>query len=382
MTDNNDAARIRQTLDQLTASALPAPPMAALLNREQPRPARTLMVIAAALIVFSVGLGWLLLLQTRGQDGDSEATCGELVAIEGRVYFRDAYNTDTVDPSDLGVVIDRVDQEWPCNDTGAQQEVPSAGVFASALPPGTELRTIGSEPAEAMVAAVNGDEVWVYMNVTADRFAFTADVSEIGINSGFDGTTRLATIDDPTLVRQLVDDLRAAPTATRPDDETDLDDQRVFVELVRSDGVRTVVPYWIEEGQLTDRRVGELWTNTVNDALTSGPPQPVVDGITMVGNEGLASFHPNGSCRRDRPDLEVQQGEVLSIALTDGTGIAYLYVSPRPPANSGQTPPDPSYLDQPGETFNAPDLSGTTIIEAGLGPLGEACTVLRVIEAD
>lgn len=380
MTDNNDAAQIRQTLDQLTASALPAPPMDALLNREQPRQARTLMAIAAALVVFSVGLGGLLLLQTRGQDGDSAASCGELVAIEGRVYFRDGYNTGAVDPSDLGVVIDRVDQEWSCNDTGAQQEIPSAGVFASALPPGTELRTIGSEPAEAMVAAVNGDEVWVYVNATADRFIFTADVSEIGINSDFDGTTRLATIDDPTLVRQLIDDVRAAPTATRSDDETDLDDQRVFVELVRTDGLRTVVPYWIDEGQLADRRVAELWTNAVNDALTSGPPQPVVDGITMVGNQGVASFHPNGSCRRDRPDLEVQQGEVLSIALKDGTDIAYLYVSPRPPANSGQTPPDPSYLDQPGETFDSPDLIGTTIIEAGLGPFGEACTVLLVIE--
>lgn len=381
MTDNDDAARIRKTLGQLTASALPAPSMDALLNREHPRPARTLMGIAAVLIVLSVGLGGLLLLQTRGRDGDSEATCGELVAIEGRIYFRDGYNTGAVDPSDLGVVIDRVDQEWSCNDTGAQQEVPSAGVFASALPPGTELRTIGSEPAEAMVAAVSEDEVWVYANVTADRFAFTADVSEIGINSDFDGTTRLATIDDPILVRQLVDELRAAPTATRSDDETDLDDQRVFVELVRSDGLRTVVPYWIDEDQLADRRVGELWTSTVNDLLASGPPQPVVDGITMVGTEGVASFHLNGSCRRDRPDLEVKQGEVLSIALTDGTDIAYLYVSPRPPANSDQTPPDPSYLDKPGKTFNAPDLGGTTLVEAGLGPLGEVCTVLRVIEA-
>ncbi|WP_395154105.1 hypothetical protein [Ilumatobacter sp.] len=382
MSDNDDAARIRQTLDQLTASAVPAPPMEALLNAERPRKSHALMFIAAALVVLSVSFGGLLLLQPGGRsDGESDATCGEAVAIDGRIYFRDGYNTDAVDASDLGAVIDRVDQAWPCNDTGDDQEVPTDGVVASALPPGTELRAIGSEPSDVRVAAVNGDEVRVYVSPTGDRFAFSADVFEIRINSGFDGSTGLATIDDPTLVRQLVNDLRVAPTAPRANDETDLDDEQVTVELVRSDGLRTVVPYWIDEDQLADRRVGDSWATAVNDALASGPPQPIADGITMIGAKGVARFHPNGACRRDRPDLEVQQGEVLSIALTDGTEISHLYVSPRPPTNSGETPPDPSYLSEPGQTFIAPELVGTTVVEAGLSQSADVCTVLLVTEA-
>ena len=351
-------------------------------NAEQPRKSHALIFIGAALVVLSVGVGGLLLLETGGRSGgDSDATCGEVVAIDGRIYVRDDYNTDAVEASDLGSVIDRVDQEWPCDDTGDEQEVPTEGVVASVLSPGTELRTIGSEPSEAMVAAVNGDEVWVYVNLTGDRFAFNADVSVIGINSGFDGTTRFATIDDPILVSQLVDDLRVAPTAPRANDETDLDDEQVSIELVRSDGLRTVVQYWIDEDQLADRRVGSSWATAVNDALASGPPQPIVDGITMIGDGGVARFHPNGACRRDRPDLEVEQGEVLSIAVDDGLEVSYFYVSPRPPINSSQTPPDPGYLGEPGQRFIVPELVGTTVVEAGLTRSADVCAVLLVTEA-
>lgn len=314
---------------------------------------------------------------------DSEATCGEIVAIDGDIYVRDAYNTDAVDASELGAMIDRVDREWRCNDTGSgDRTVPVDRVVASVLPPGTELRAIGSGPAGSIIAAISGDEVWIYVNRSVDPFAFDAEVSEIGINSGFDGTTRFATIDDPRLVRQLLEELRSSTMASRAEDEADLDDQLLFVELVRSDGLRTVVPCWIDEDQLGDRRVGASWSTAVNDALASGPRHLVAEGIMLIGNGGTARFHPNGGCRRDRPDLEVRPGEVLAIA-DGGSKASYFFVSPRPPVESDDTPPDPTHLAEPRDTFVAPELVGTTIVEAGLGSdqsNDDACTVLRVAE--
>lgn len=384
MDDQEMRNRAKRTIDSLTRQGLPAPNYDELIASSTPKArARRGPLFAVATLVALVALGGVFaaIRSDRSTTGTSSVICGEIVAINGRMYLRDSYNDDAVPVGDLGKVVGVVDQAWECDDTNPENRtIPDAGIVASLLAPGTELRSIGTDPDSSVVAAVSGGQVTVYVAVTGDRLKFTAEVSEIGINSGFDGITRFATIDDPLTIAMLMETARSGAVTDRLDDETDLDDRQYFVELVRTDGLRTLIPYWIDEEILGDRTVSDTWALAVRDALAVSPDQPLVTEIALTDGDITVSFHPNGGCRRDRPDLEVSPNQTLALIVDPAVQLSFLFVTSQPIDPKGGDPSD-AFAPDVGPTLRIPDSEGTLIVEATLtradGTTFETCVSLQ-----
>lgn len=382
MDDQQLHTRAGRAIDALTSSGVPAPNYHELRTRTTPRAAshRGPLLAIAAVVVVAVFGGVVALVRSDGSDGGgSVSSCGEIVGINGRIYQRDNFNDDAVPVDELGDVIGAVDQRWNCDD--GDRSIPEDVIVASLLTPRTELRSIGSGPASSTIAAVFDGQVVVYQAADVDRLSFTADVSEIGINSDYDGSTRFATITDPSTIATLMDAARSSPQSGQREDDADLDDRRYFVELVRTDGLRTVIPYWIDEGQLGDRNVPDSWATAVELALGEGPDQPIIDDITLTDGDRVASFHPNGACRRDRPDLDVPPKSTLNFVTDPTVQLSFVFVTTQPlDPNNGE--PADAFAPDVSATFEVPDREGTLIVEATLtradGTTTDTCTSLRV----
>lgn len=382
MDDQPLRTRVKESIGALTSSGVPAPSFRELTASSTPvRPRRRGAVLAvAALVAVAAFAGVIAVVRSQESGGGSVASCGEAVGIDGRIYQRDSFNDDAVPVEALGDVVGVVEEQWTCDDTGPDRTIPAEGIVASLLSPGTELRSIGTGPASSTVAAVLDGRVIVYQASDVDRFSFTADVSEIGINSEYDGTTRFATIDDQSTISVLMDAARSSPQTDRRDDDTDLDDRQYFVELVRTDGLRTVIPYWIDEAILGDRTVPDTWSTSVENALAQSPDQPIVDYIALAG-DGVAGFHLNGGCRRDRPDLVVAPNDTLTFVIDPALQLSFVFVTSRPLDPTSGEPAD-AFAPDVAPTFEVPANESALIVEATLtgadGATIGTCTSLRV----
>ena len=104
------------------------------------------------------------------------------------------------------------------------------------------------------LAAFRDDRLLVYEadsnpNATlgADLLDIEGKVTSIAINSQTDGTTELATIDDPDAVTALVALVLAAPINQRNQDHDGL---RYFIAFHLADGTQVAHAYWTQSGEL------------------------------------------------------------------------------------------------------------------------------------
>ena len=167
-------------------------------------------------------------------EDDFAADCVDAVAIDGVSFDREAHNEGVIDETQLGAAVGAI-EEASCG-RGSDARINSTYLAA-----GTELREIiGHDPA-SRVAAVRDGGVVVYgrrsPGLPANAFD---DVQAIAVLSEFDALTELGRIDDPAVVRQLVDELdpaafgQQAPAGWDPL-------RRVFIGLVHADGLSTQV---------------------------------------------------------------------------------------------------------------------------------------------
>jgi len=154
------------------------------------------------------------------------------------------------------------------------------------------------------------------------------------------------------------------------------------VEFVRTDGLRAVIPFWIDEGILGVRSVSDAWALAVRDALAVSPDQPSFDEIELTDGDRVASFHPAGGCRRDRPDLEVSPNQVLAFVIDPAMRLSFLFVTSQP-LDPDSDRPSEAFAPKVGLTLRVPDREGNLIVAATLtrmdGTAFEACIALRAV---
>ncbi len=293
---------------------------------------RRLRFVVPGLVVFALmslavgGCG-----STSGQGGD----CAGGVFMLGRLYDVEPFNDGVLESSDLGEVIGVVDRTVAC---------PRRDGEAGEVPIGTEFRTVrGVEPGVGIAADVGGRVRFFRSfnppgDLDIDRLLVLDDVVEIGLSSGFDGSTRWATIDDPDHVSTIIDAARNAPVVESSFDGANRQVlQTVFVELVRSDGLRSRTTYTLEGRLLSDRRVRESgWTarelsgaaaSIIDAALDAAPVATPRDGLELVGASGTAGVLDRTACRSDRPQLVAAPGERLVFGGSRSGGVWFAIIS-------------------------------------------------------
>ena len=318
-----------------------------------------------------------------GSSAGGAASCVGGLVVDG-VWYQPDWYSPVPEESELGEAVGTVDGQWECS--VAAEEL-GGGVFASGIPDGSEVRQIGTRRVDEALATVSSDGIAVFRSPDSLSLASALDdeIVAIGINSDYDGTTRFATIDDPEVIARLVDAARAV------DQETSFDGlnegMRYFVELVHADGLSTSFPYVVEEAQLSDRVVGEMWTEAIDTAMAQSGEAPTVEGLTVSVGGVDAPTHPLGSCRLDRADLTATPGEIVTVA---GEEVADDAIEPwwwiNPPGGTGDLVPAAS---QTGRGLLVPNVDGAMMVEIYLRtdatadvPLVEACFTLTTTAAN
>lgn len=317
-----------------------------------------------------------------GALGGAAADCVGGLVVDG-VWYQPDWNSPAPDETELGEVVATVEGPWDCY---ISPEELGDGVFATGIPYGSEVRRIGTRTVDEALATVSTDGIALFRSTDSMSLtgALDDEIVAIGINSEYDGTTRFATIDDPTVIARLVDAARAV------EQEPSLDGLnegiRYFIEFVHSDGLSTSFPYGVERAQLSDRVVGEVWAEAITTAMAQSGGAPTVDGLIVTAGGVEAPTHPLGACRLDRIDVTAAPGEIVTIA---GDVLADKKVEPwwwiTPPGGAGDLVPGAS---QTGPGLLVPNVDGTMIVEIYLRtdatfdvPVVEACFTLATAGA-
>ena len=336
--------------------------------------------LVPALVVFAlVSMGVAGCASTSGEGGD----CAGGVFMLGRLYDAERFNDGVFEPGDLGQVVGVVDETVAC---------PSRSGEASEIPVGTEFRSVpGIDPGVGIAAEFNGG-VRFYRSFNSpqelgvDQLLSLDDAIEIGLNSDYDGSTRWATIDDPEQISAIVAAARSAPVVESSfDDANQHSLQRVFFEIVRSDGLRTRTTYTLDSRLLSDRRFQQSgWTARqltgsaaaiIDAALDAAPSSTPRDGLELVGASGTAPVFDRAACRLDRPQLLAAPGERLAIGGTRSEGISFAIISgPNTEAYSVEH-------DAIGEGIPLPTATGPVLIELVSMNLGASfCSVIDLAD--
>ena len=327
------------------------------------------------LALVSMGVGGCA--STSGEGGD----CAVGVFMLGRLYDVERFNDGVFEPADLGQVVGVVDEAVAC---------PSRDGEAGEIPIGTEFRSVpGIDPGVGFAAEVDGGvRFFRSLNPPTEldigRLLLLDDAVEIGLNSGYDGSTRLATIDDPDQVFAIVAAVRTAPVVKSSfDDASRHALQTVFFEVVRSDGLRTRTTYTLDGRLLSDRRVQQSgWTARaltgsaaaiIDAALDAAPPSTPQDGLELVGASGTAHVLDVTACRLDRPQLVAAPGDRLIIGGPRSGGISFAIISG--PGIEAYSVED----DAIGEGIPLPATTGPVLIELVSMYLGTSfCSVIDI----
>ena len=316
---------------------------------------------------------------TSGGGGD----CAGGVFVLGRLYDAERFNDGVVDPGDLGDVVGVVNRTVAC---------PSRDGEAGEVPVGTEFRSVpGIDPGVGIAAEVDGGVRFFRsfnppQDLDIDRLLVLDDVVEISLNSDYDGSTRWATIDDPDQVSAIVAAVRgAAVVKSSFDDASRHSLQTVYLEIVRSDGLRTRTVYTLDSRLLSDRRVQQSgWTSReltgsaaaiIDAALDAAPIPTPRDDLELVGASGTAPVFDRTECRSDRPQLLAAPGERLVIGGPRSEGISFAIISgPNIEAYSVEH-------DAIGEGIPLPTATGTVLIELVSMNLGTSfCSVIDLAD--
>lgn len=301
----------------------------------------------------------------------------------GRLYDAERFNDGVFEPGDLGEVVGVVDETVAC---------PSRDGEAGEVPVGTEFRSVlGIDPGVGIAAEIDGGVHFFRSfnpphDLGIDQLLNLDDVVEIGLNSDYDGSTRWATIDDPDQISAIVAAVRGAPVVESSfDDASQHSLQRVFFELVRSDGLRTRTTYTLDNRLLSDRRVQQSgWTarqltgsaaTIIDAALDAAPPSTPRDGLELVGVSGTADVLDRAECRLDRPQLVAAPGERLVIGGPRSNGISFAIISgPNIEAYSVEH-------DAIGDGIPLPAATGPVLIELASNNLGTSfCSVIDLVD--
>ena len=120
-------------------------------------------------------------------------------------------------PSDLGPVFAVVRRNPPTDDLNYRMGDGDAAFVA----PGAPVHTVKGYRSSFRLAASHGGRLWLYearevpgARIGAHVFDLAGKVRYIGVNSGFDGTTELAAINERKQVASLVQALLKAPFRT------------------------------------------------------------------------------------------------------------------------------------------------------------------------
>lgn len=214
----HSASLARGTTDDVRSSKLE-------LNKS-----RSFVPALAAFALVSMGVAGCA--STSGEGGD----CAGGVFMLGRLYDAERFNDEVFEPGDLGHVLGVVDRTVAC---------PSRDGEAGEIPIGTEFRSVpGIDPGVGFAAEVDGGVRFFRSfnsptDLDIDRLLSLDDAVEIGLNSGYDGSTRWATIDDPDQVSAIVSDVRSAPVVKSSFDDAGRQAlQTVFFETVSNSSAR------------------------------------------------------------------------------------------------------------------------------------------------
>lgn len=301
---------------------------------------------------------------------DDDGSCSSGVEWDGRFYSDDAaINSGVLDPADLGDVLGTVRRTGVCA---------TRDLDASSLPVGTEIRVVnGVDPKIGIGALVDGSVE--FFRTSDGLFDFTAaqallldDIVEIGINSNYDGSTRWNSINDDADVNVVIDGVREAHRVPALP-FYDAGFHRIFLEFVRSDGLRIRAAYAFEDGALLfrddSRQIAEGARDLIDLALAEAPAAPVVDELSITDGARSGAVHPMGYCRSDRPDLIAVKGSVLSVDGGKRGSVIAFFVSGEGIDSYG--------VDDGSRQVRMPEVAATVTVEISTS-VEQYCTSVRV----
>ncbi len=303
---------------------------------------------------------------------DDDGSCSSGVKWDGRFYADDAaINSGVLDPADLGDVLGTIRRTDVCA---------TRDLDASLLPVGTEIRVVEGIDPKIGIGALVGGRVEFFrtsdglFDFTAEQALLLDDVVEIGVNSNYDGSTRWNTIEDAADVKAVIDGIRAAQRVPALP-FYDAGFRRIFLEFVRSDGLRIRAAYAFEEGALLfrddARRIGGVARGIIDAALSSAPLAPVVSGLSISDDERSGAVHPIGYCRTDRPDLTAVAGSVLTADGASSRSVLAFFVSGEGIEAYG--------ADDGTRQVRLPDVAATVIVEMSTS-VEQYCSTVRVTD--
>ena len=329
---------------------------------------RTWVAATAGVVLLAVAGAGVASRLPGGSSGSGD--CARGVRFDGRSYFTESFNAAAFEPGELGDVVAVVKRTEVC---------PQRDGDASDLPVGAELRVARGVDPDVLVAAEVAGKVVVFRSafppktVTVEDMFLLDDVVEVGINSEYDGETRWATLLDPASIAMVVTGITNAATVRADWSQSN----GVFLEFIRSDGLRTRTRYLVDEGLLYDRGEGlqlpEAARRVISSALQEAPPAPVIDGLTVNGSAETGVVHPQAQCRQDRPDLTATPGETIQVAGPRRTSITFVFVSGpaiKPFSIDG---------DQLAAGIRLPDEAGRVTLEM-FTEFESFCAVVAIIE--
>lgn len=306
------------------------------------------------------------------QAADDDGSCSSGVKWDGRFYADDAaINSGVLDPADLGDVLGAIRRTDVCA---------TRDLDASLLPVGTEIRAVeGIDPKIGIAALVDGRVEFFrtsdgLFDFTAEQALLLDDIVEIGVNSNYDGSTRWNSIADPADVNAVIDGIREARRVPALP-FYDAGFRRIFLEFVRSDGLRIRASYAFEEGALLfrddSRQIGEKARGIIDAALADAPPAPTVGGLSITDAGRSGAVHPIGYCRTDRPDLTAVAGSVLSADGARSGSVLAFFVSGEGIEAYG--------VDNGTRQVRLPEAAATVIVEMSTS-VEQYCTTVRVTD--
>jgi hypothetical protein len=201
-------------------------------------------------------------------DGNAAVDWIDVVVVDGRQYSYGWQGASSVPADQVGPVV----AEVGCGiaDSVHNPDFHLRDGDATFLPTGTTLhRFADADPDLRLAARVDGEwRVYEVVDVPgartgADLLDLGGDVRGVDLLSGEDGSTVVASVDDPEVVGPLVDAVLSAKAQADPSDDLDSPE---FVRFRLSDGT-TVTRAWFRAAGVLSGRL------QVGDALSSAFPQ-------------------------------------------------------------------------------------------------------------